>query len=191
MKIGILREEKNPPDKRVAFTPNQCSWILKNTSLDLVVQTSEIRCFSDKEYENEGVKIVEDVSDCDVLIGIKEVPNSSLIKDKTYFYFSHTIKEQSYNRSLLQKMIEKNIRMIDYEVLKDKDNKRLLGFGRYAGIVGAYNGLLTYGLKSGNYQLKAANKCSGRKEVESELKKINLDKEKILLTGKVELQTEL
>lgn len=184
MKIGILREEKNPPDKRVALTPKQCRWILKNTFLDLVVQTSNVRCFSDKEYIEKGIKVVENLSDCDVLIGIKEVSKSSFIQDKTYFYFSHTIKQQSYNRSLLQKMIEKNIRMIDYEVLKDRNNKRLLGFGRYAGIVGSYNALLTYGLKSDKYKIKAAHKCDGRKEVDSELQKIKLDKEKILLTGK-------
>ena len=184
MKIGILREEKNPPDKRVAFSPKQCSWILKNTSLDLVVQTSNVRCFSVEEYIEKGIKVVENLSDCDLLIGIKEVSKSSFIQDKTYFYFSHTIKQQPYNRSLLQKMIEKNIRMVDYEVLKDRNNNRLLGFGRYAGIVGSYNALLTYGLKSDKYKIKAAHKCDGRSEVESELQKIKLDKEKILLTGK-------
>ena len=116
MKIGILREEKIPADERVPFTPDQCKWILDNTDVKLVVRSSEVRGFSDKEYSNLGIKVVEDLSDCDVLIGIKEVPKSSLIKNKMYFYFSHTIKKQAYNRSLLQKMVEKNIRMIDYEI---------------------------------------------------------------------------
>jgi len=184
MKIGILREEKTPADERVPFTPDQCKWILDNTDVKLVVRSSEVRGFSDKEYSNLGIKVVEDLSDCDVLIGIKEVPKSSLIKNKMYFYFSHTIKKQSYNRDLLQKMLDLNIEMVDYEALKDNKNKRLVGFGRYAGIVGAYNAFFTNGLKSGKYTLKAAHKCRGRNEVEQELKKLQLNNEKILLTGK-------
>ena len=183
MKIGILREEKFPPDKRVVFTPGQCKWIIENTTIDLFVQSSNIRCFSDELYKKEGVKIVEDLSECDVLLGVKEVPNSLLISSKMYFFFSHTIKKQPYNRKLLQKMVNLNIQMVDYELLKDTNNKRLLGFGRYAGIVGAYNGLLTYGLKSGKYNLKPAKLCDGREEVESELLKLKLTKEKILITG--------
>ena len=184
MKIGILREEKNPSDERVAFTPKQCKWILENTILTLVVQKSDIRCFSDEEYRNEGIELVDSVDDCDVLIGIKEIPKCSLLENKKYFYFSHTIKEQPYNRDLLQKMLDLNIEMVDYEALKGFNNKRLLGFGRYAGIVGAYNGLLTYGLKSGKYNLKAAYKCIDREEVEREIEKISLTNEKIILTGK-------
>ena len=183
MKIGILREEKSPPDKRVVFTPGQCKWIVDNTNIDLFVQSSNIRCFSDELYKNECNKIVDDLSECDILIGVKEVPHGFLISHKTYFYFSHTIKKQPYNRSLLQKMVELNIQMVDYELLTDSNNIRLLGFGRYAGIVGAYNGLLTYGLKSGQYNLKPANLCDGRDEFDSELLKLKLKKEKILLTG--------
>ena len=184
MKIGILREEKNPSDERVAFTPKQCKWILENTILTLVVQKSDIRCFSDEEYRNEGIELVDSVDDCDVLIGIKEIPKCSLLENKKYFYFSHTIKEQPYNRDLLKKMLDLNIEMVDYEALKGSNNKRLLGFGRYAGIVGAYNGLLTYGLKSGKYNLKAAYKCIDREEVDREIEKISLTNEKIILTGK-------
>ena len=183
MRIGILREEKIPSDERVVFTPKQCKWITENTNIDLVVRSSDIRCFPDSDYSNLGIEVVNDLSDCDILLGVKEVSISSLISDKMYFYFSHTIKEQSYNRELLQAMVQKNITMIDYEVLKDKNNKRLIGFGRYAGIVGAYNALLTYGLKSDKFFLKAANKCSGIKEIHQELNKIKLSTEKIILTG--------
>ena len=102
MKIGILREEKYPPDKRVVFTPIQCKWIVENTNIDLFVQSSNIRCFSDELYKKEGVKIVDDLSECDILLGVKEIPISSLISSKIYFYFSHTIKKQPYNRSLLK-----------------------------------------------------------------------------------------
>ena len=184
MRIGILREEKILADKRVVLTPKQCKWITENTNIDLVVESSDIRCFPDSDYSNLGIEVVNNLSNCDVLLGVKEVPISSLISDKIYFYFSHIIKEQSYNRDLLQKMVQKNITMIDYEVLKDRNNKRLIGFGRYAGIVGAYNVLLTYGLKSGKFFLKAANKCFGIKEVHQELNKIKLSTEKIILTGK-------
>ena len=171
MKIGLLREEKIPLDKRVVLTPDQCK-IFKMTypDIDLIVQSSKIRCFSDDQYVSKGIKVVSDISDCDVLLGVKEVPERLLIPNKTYFYFSHTIKEQSYNRGLLVKMIEMRINMVDYEVLKDEKGDRLIGFGRYAGLVGAYNGFLTYGLKSGRYTLKPAHQCKNRVEMEGELK---------------------
>lgn len=184
MKIGLLKEEKIPSDERVVLTPKQSKWVTENTNIDLVVESSDVRCFPDSDYSNLGIKVVKNLSNCDVLLGVKEVLISSLISDKVYFYFSHTIKEQSYNRDLLQEMVQRNITMIDYEVLKDKNNKRLIGFGRYAGIVGAYNALLTYGLKSDKFFLKSANKCSGIKELYQELNKIKLSAEKIILTGK-------
>ena len=184
MKIGVLKEEKIPADKRVPLTPKQCRQLLETyRDIKISVQSSSIRCFSDAMYIAEGITIVDDLSDCDVLIGVKEVPKESLIANKTYLYFSHTIKEQSYNRGLLLKMMELNISMVDYEVLRNKQGNRLLGFGRYAGIVGAYNGFLTYGLKSGNYNLKAAHNCEDRVEMESEMSKIKLSNEKIIVTG--------
>ena len=165
MKIGLLKEEKIPEDKRVVLTPKQCKRLKDMyTDVELVVQSSNIRCFSDDEYIHEGVNVVHDVSDCDILLGVKEVPEDSLIPNKTYFYFSHTIKMQPYNRELLVKMIALGVTMVDYEVLKNQKGERLLGFGRYAGIVGAYNGFLTYGLKTGKYKLKEAHKCKDREK---------------------------
>ena len=183
MKIGILREEKLPEDHRVVLTPNQCKWIIDNTELEVVVRTSDVRCFTDDEYRELGVPLVDDLSNCDVLIGVKEVPIDNLIENKTYFYFSHTIKGQSYNMSLLQRMLDLNIKMIDYEVLKDEKGKRLIGFGYYAGIVGAYNAFITYGLKSHKFSLKPANKCNNAAEMFNELDKIDLSNERILITG--------
>jgi len=184
MKIGVLKEEKVPADKRVPLTPKQCRQLLDTyPDIEISVKSSAIRCFSDALYIAEGITIVDDLSDCDVLIGVKEVPKESLIANKTYLYFSHTIKEQSYNRGLLLKMMELNISMVDYEVLRNKQGNRLLGFGRYAGIVGAYNGFLTYGLKSGKYNLKAAHNCEDRIEMESEMSKIKLSNEKFIITG--------
>jgi len=184
MKIGVLKEEKIPADKRVPLTPKQCRILLDTYSnLEIAVKTSPIRCFTDKMYRTQGINIVDDLSDCDILLGIKEVPKKSLLPNKTYFYFSHTIKEQPYNRDLLLKMMNLNISMVDYEVLKNKQGKRLLGFGRYAGIIGAYNAFLTYGLKSGKYNLKAAHQCEDRVEMEDEMSKIKLTNEKIIVTG--------
>ena len=184
MKIGLLKEEKIPADKRVVLTPEQCKRIKAiYPDIELVVQSSEIRCFSDNQYISEGIKVVYDISDCDVLLGVKEVPETLLIPNKTYFYFSHIIKKQPYNRDLLVKMIEMKIKMVDYEVLKNQKGERLLGFGRYAGIVGAYNGFLTYGLKSGKYSLNAAHQCKDRIEMEAELDNLILHDEKIIITG--------
>ena len=185
-KIGIIREGKNPPDKRVPLTPEQCKQLIdRYPDIELVVESSPIRAFSDKEYENAGIRVVQDVSDCSILLGVKEVPLEMLIPGKTYFFFSHTYKKQPYNRDLLNEILKKKISLIDYEVLTNETGKRLIGFGRYAGIVGAYNGLLAAGKKLKRYDLKAANECEDRKEVERELQKVDLPKDfKIVLTGK-------
>ena len=184
MKIGILREGKIPPDRRVVLSPDQCALFQKQyTDIELVVQPSSIRCFSDDQYLSLRINMQEDLSDCDIIMGVKEVPIEDLIAEKTYLYFSHTIKEQHYNRELLKKMLKLNIRMVDYEVLTDHNGKRLIGFGRYAGIVGCYNGFLAFGKRSGIFDLKPAYLCKDRKEMQLELKKINLPKLKIIITG--------
>ena len=126
MKIGIIREEKNPPDSRVPLVPQQCAQLIKNRGLDLVVQTSPIRCFRDEEYIKLDVPVVEDISDCEVLLGVKEVPIEQLIANKSYFFFSHTIKEQPYNQKLLQAILAKNIRLMDYEVLTNQKGQRVI-----------------------------------------------------------------
>ena len=185
LKLGIIREGKVPPDKRVPLTPSQCKALLEEyPNLEILVQPSPIRAYSDQEYIAAGIPMSEDLSDCDVIIGVKEVNIEDLIPNKKFMFFSHTIKKQPYNRDLLQAIIDKKIQLIDYEVLKDTSNKRILGFGRYAGIVGCYNGFLTFGLKHGLYELKPAHQCRDREEVEEELKKVQLPKNaKIVLTG--------
>ena len=144
--IGIIREGKTPPDFRVPLSPEQCK-ILQDSYPNVVVtiQNSPIRCFSDTAYREQGLTVQEDLSHCDILLGVKEVPKEQLLANKTYLFFSHTFKKQSYNRALLQEILNKKIRLVDYEVLKDAQNKRIIGFGRYAGIVGAYNAFLTLG----------------------------------------------
>jgi saccharopine dehydrogenase (NAD+, L-lysine-forming) len=185
MKIGIVKETKNPPDKRVPLSPENCEE-LKATfpTIELVVQSSDIRAFKDSEYTDLGIDVVSDVSYCDVLLGVKEVKKDRLLANKTYFFFSHTIKEQPYNRDLLNFMLKKNIKMVDYETLTYPKNGRILGFGRYAGIVGAYNAFLAFGVKSGDYSLKPANECHDYKELKEELKKVKLPNDyKIIISG--------
>ena len=184
VKIGVIREGKNPPDKRVPLSPQQCLDAMNAyPNLEIVVQPSPVRKFRDKEYSALGIRLEEDLSGCDILIGVKEVPMDMLIPNKTYLFFSHTFKLQPYNAKLLKTVLDKKIRLIDYEVLKAK-GKRLIGFGRYAGIVGCYNGFRTFGIKHGLYQLKPANQCEDRKEMEAELDKVQLPgNAKIVLTG--------
>ena len=152
--IGLLKEGKFPPDSRVALTPSQCKWIHKNQpELRVKAQASPTRCFSDDEYRRAGVEVVDDLSNCDILLGIKEVPPAQLIADKTYLFFSHTRKKQPYNQLLLQTILEKNITLIDYECLEHEDGQRILGFGFFAGIVGAHNGIMAYGHRTGAFHL--------------------------------------
>lgn len=153
MKIGIIREGKVPPDARVALTPSQVQEISQKFNLNIRIEPSPNRCFSDKEYHTEGGVFSDDLSDCDVLLGIKEVPITQLIAEKTYFFFSHTIKKQTHNRKLLQAVLEKKIRLIDYEMLTDAAGNRLIAFGKFAGMVGAHNGLLAYGIRTGKFSL--------------------------------------
>lgn len=184
IKIGVLREEKSPPDKRVPLTPLICSELVrKYPQVEIVVQPSKIRCYSDDEYVAFGITMQEDLSDCDVLMGVKEVPKENLLAGKKYFFFSHTIKKQPHNVKLMKALIEKKVQMIDYETLTDKNHNRIIGFGRYAGIVGAYNGILGYGLKYDLFRIKPANLCRDRAEMEEELKRVKLPNIKIVLTG--------
>lgn len=184
MKIGVIKEGKQPIDRRVPLTPEQCVELKKKyPQLSLVVQPSSIRCFSDQEYLDQGVDLQDDLSDCDLIMGIKEVPLNFLIPEKKFLFFSHTIKKQPYNKNLLKEIIRKKIDLIDYEVLKNINGERIIGFGRYAGIVGAYNAFLTLGLKLNKYELKPAYLCDDKKEIESELKKVKIKSLKIILTG--------
>lgn len=185
IKIGLIREGKVPPDHRVPLTPKQCKSIQAiYPNVEIVVQPSPIRAYKDEEYAAEGMKLNEDLSSCDIIMGVKEVNISDLIPNKKFLFFSHTLKKQPYNRDLLRAILEKKIQLIDYETIKNKQNKRVIGFGRYAGIVGAYNGFRAMGLKTGLFNIKPANKCTDRKEMEAEMSKIVLpENTKIVLTG--------
>src|ERR1019366_6771620 len=153
LKIGLLREGKIPADNRVVLTPKQCTWVKENLPVHIKVQHSSTRCYRDHEYEESGIEVDEDVSDCDILLGIKEVPVEMLIPGKKYLFFSHTKKLQSQNRNLLQNIIRKKITLIDYECMEHEDGNRIIGFGFFAGVVGAHNGMMAYGNRTGTFQL--------------------------------------
>ena len=184
MKFGIIKERKNPPDRRVIFSPVELTR-LKNQyqNCSIKVESSDIRIFTDAEYTNVGIEVATDISDCDVLFGVKEVPLENLIPNKAYFFFSHTIKKQPYNRKLLQAILEKNIDLYDYETIVDEYNRRLIGFGRYAGIVGAYNSIRAFGIKFELFKLPKAETLSGKEALIAHLKRLVLPPLKFVITG--------
>ena len=184
MKFGIIKERKNPPDRRVVFSPNELAK-LKQTHHDAVVEveSSDIRIFSDVQYKSMGITVTDDVSGSDVLFGVKEVPVDSLIPNKAYFFFSHTIKKQPYNQKLLKAILEKNIDLYDHETIVDDQNRRLIGFGKYAGMVGVYNGIRAFGIKFELFKLPKAETLAGKDALIAHLKRLNLPALKFVITG--------
>lgn len=184
LKIALIREEKLPPDNRVALSPVQCQWLMnKYPELEIVVQPSPHRCFTDDEYRNEGVEVTEDFSETDLLMGIKEVPKEKIIANKSYLFFSHTIKKQPHNRSLLQAVLRKKVTLIDYECLVWENGERIVGFGHFAGVVGAHNGFYTYGKRYQLFDLKRAARCKGYEEMMEQYHGVKLPPIKIAVTG--------
>ncbi|MFT4803916.1 MAG: hypothetical protein ACI9YE_001112 [Psychroserpens sp.] len=184
MKFAIIKERKNPPDRRVVFSPEKLAEArVQFPQAEFVVESSDIRVFSDDAYRQKGFAVLDDVSDCDVMIGVKEVPLEALLANKKYFYFSHTIKKQPYNRKLLQVMLDKHIEMYDHETIVKQNGARLIGFGRYAGLVGTYNGFRVLGLRDKLFNLPKVETLADLNEVKAELDKITLPNIKILLTG--------
>ena len=184
MRIGIIKEGKVPIDRRVPLSPSQCREILAHyPKVSLKCQRSDIRCFPDEEYAEAGVTLADNVSDCEVILGVKEVPVDMLVPGKTHFFFSHTIKKQAYNRDLLRAILQKKIRLIDWECLTNREGQRLIAFGRYAGIAGAYNGMLTWGKRYNLFHLKPAHECPDMADMQSEYAKVKLPAVKIALTG--------
>jgi len=190
MIFAIIRERKNPPDRRVVFSPEKLAEAqLQYPKAKFIVESSDIRIFNDKAYESAGFLVSDDVTEADVMIGVKEVPIDALISNKTYFFFSHTIKKQPYNRDLLRAILNKNITLYDHETIVRENGARLIGFGRYAGLVGAYNGFRAFGLRDNLFTLPKVKTLADLIEVKGELDKIEIPNIKILLsgTGKVAL----
>lgn len=183
-KLALIREEKVPADNRVALTPDQCKWIQEEMQhITVVVQPSPDRCYSDREYQLAGITLQEDLHDCDMLLGIKEVPPEKLISGKSYLFFSHTKKAQAHNRRLMQEMVRKNITLIDYECLTHEDGQRILGFGFFAGVVGAHNGIMAYGNRTGLFHLKRVRDVRDYRQLIHTYFGLKLPNIKVAVTG--------
>ncbi|MFT5076545.1 MAG: hypothetical protein ACI9D4_001903 [Polaribacter sp.] len=185
IKIALIKERKNPPDRRVVFSPEKCAELLdRYRDASIVVEPSDVRVFQDQTYKDWRISVQEDLSEADVMIGVKEVPVEALIPNKKYFFFSHTIKKQPYNRKLLQAILKNKIEFFDHETIVKENNARLIGFGRYAGLVGAYNGFRALGLRDGLYEMPKVETLQDLNEVKLELDKITLPSDlKIILSG--------
>lgn len=184
MIFGVIQERKSPPDRRVVFTPEELVRLQSQyPEAKVKVETSPIRVFPDDAYASLGIEVTTDMTTCDVLFGVKEVPIDALIPNKKYFFFSHTIKKQPYNRKLLQAVLAKNIELYDHETIVDAQNKRLIGFGRYAGIVGAYNGFRGFGIKYELFTLPKAETLQSKDDLIARLKRVTLPNIKVVLTG--------
>lgn len=182
--IGLIKEGKTPGDNRVALTPSQCKWLKNNIpGCSITVQSSDMRCFSDAEYKQAGIKVTDDLSSCNILLGIKEVPVEMLIEDKTYLFFSHTKKKQPYNKKLMHALVDKNITLIDYECLEHEDGQRIIGFGFFAGVVGAHNGVMAYGNRTGAFELGRVYKHKDYRELIHTYFGLRLPNIKIAVTG--------
>jgi alanine dehydrogenase len=182
MKIGIIREGKTPPDARVPLTPHQVKDLISK-GIDVVVQPSNVRAYSDAEYRDAGCILKENLADRDVLLGVKEIPVDMLLTGKTYFFFSHTIKEQPYNQKLLKACIDKKITLVDYEVITDDRGQRLIAFGKFAGMVGAHNALWTWGKRTGDFDLPRMYTIKDYKAAKEIYTSMTIPPLKIVLTG--------
>lgn len=182
--IGLIKEGKTPNDNRVALTPSQCRWLKNNIpGCSIRVQSSDTRCFTDNEYKQAGIEVTDDLSACNILLGIKEVPVDMLIANKTYLFFSHTKKKQPYNKKLIHALIDNNITLIDYECLEHEDGQRIIGFGFFAGVVGAHNGIMAFGKRSGAFELGRVYKHKDYRELIHTYFGLRLPNIKIAITG--------
>ncbi|RIA90080.1 Saccharopine dehydrogenase-domain-containing protein [Glomus cerebriforme] len=145
--LALRREDKSRWERRVALTPDHVSKLIKETGVKVYVQPCNKRVFSNEKYEQAGAIIQEDISVADIIMGIKEVPAKNLIPNKTHIFFSHTHKGQEYNMTMLQDILDKKIRLIDYELMTNEEKKRLVLFGTHAGYAGMIDGLHGLGLR--------------------------------------------
>ncbi|MBI3142097.1 MAG: alanine dehydrogenase [Bacteroidetes bacterium] len=184
MKIGLLREYKVPADVRVALSPKQCQRLMDQwPGLQVVVESYGDRCYSDLEYEQAGVDVCDDLDECQVLLGIKEVPPERIIPGKAYLIFSHTTKLQAHNKTMLQAFVDKHNTLMDYELLTNEQGQRLIGFGKWAGIVGAHYALCMIGKKWEAFDLPSPHKLGSFDALVQHYEQLRLPPIKIALTG--------
>lgn len=182
--LGLIKEGKIPLDNRVALTPKQCRLLMEQyPDWRVIVASSTDRCFKDVEYEKEGIEVVKDLHEASILLGIKEVPKDQLIPNKTYLFFSHTKKAQVNNQALFHALMDLKITLIDYECLTHEDGQRLIGFGFFAGIVGAHNGIMAYGNRTKTFHLGRVKEVSDYMELIHTYFGLKLPPIKIVVTG--------
>ena len=143
--IGIRREDKSPWEKRVPLVPYDVRNLIRKHGISFVVQPASNRAYLDGEYASLGTEINDDLSECSIVLGVKEFPCDFLREGGTYIFFSHTIKGQQPNMPLLNRLVELGCTLIDYEMVKDADGRRLIFFGHYAGRAGMIDTLWALG----------------------------------------------
>lgn len=184
MKIALLKERKASGDARVLFSPKQLAEITQQyPQHQFTVESSNTRAFTDSEYRNYGIEVTQNLNDTDVLLGIKEVPLPALIPHKTYFFFSHTTKMQPHNKTYLEGLKKSQITFYDYENFTDDNSKRLISFGKNAGLIGAYQSMRTYGLKNKLFTLPSPSNLQSFTELYTHIQNIHLPPIKIVVTG--------
>ncbi|MFV0377130.1 MAG: NAD(P)-dependent oxidoreductase [Mangrovibacterium sp.] len=184
MKIGVLRETQHLSDRRVAITPETAGRIRTTyPQVEVLVQPSPVRIHTDDQYRAIGIPVVEDLSGCDVLIGVKEVAPETLLEGKTYITFAHVAKQQDYNQPLLAAMSQKRITLVDHEYFTDKQNNRLAAFGFWAGVVGSYYAFQGIARRFQHTDIPAPERCIDLTDLQHQVQKLTLPSLKLLVTG--------
>ena len=188
--IGIVRESRNDENRTPLVPEHIKKYKESNPNINFIIQPSNNRCFSDEEYELSGAKINDNLNECSIIFGVKEIDSNILINNRTYLFFSHTFKinKQQKNieknkKDLLLSILNKKITLIDYENIRGKNGTRCLGFGRFAGIVGCYNTLNLLLKVLGKQSLASAYKINDYERLVLNLKNLYFPKTKILVTG--------
>jgi alpha-aminoadipic semialdehyde synthase len=152
--IGIRHEDKYLMERRTPLTPKHVARLIKEKKLDFIIQRSEKRIFTEEEYIAAGARVEDHLKECSIIFGVKEIPISFFKPDKTYVFFSHVIKGQAYNMPMLKKMMELKCNLIEYERIVDEQGKRLIFFGKYAGLAGMINSLWSLGQRLKSYGME-------------------------------------
>lgn len=143
--LGIRREDKNSWEQRVPLTPQHVSELKSKYGVETFIQPSRIRVFSETDYRKAGAHVQDSLAQSSVVFAVKEIPDEFFEQGKTYVFFSHTIKGQKHNMPMLRKMMELGCTLIDYERIVDEKGRRLVFFGRFAGLAGMVDSLWTFG----------------------------------------------
>ncbi|MCK4234867.1 hypothetical protein KAX75_10590 [candidate division WOR-3 bacterium] len=180
--IGVRREDKSPWERRVPLVPQDVKRLFNEYHIKTLLQPSDIRIFPDKDYVDVGGEVKEDITDCPLVFAVKEIPIDFFSPHKTYIFFSHTVKGQSYNMLMLKRMMELKCNLIDYEKIEDRNGRRLIAFGRFAGIAGMMDTLWAFGkrlewegIKNPFLRIKRTYEYSKIEEVKNHLNQIGKD----------------